>query len=55
MSIVSLQHVQMIVPASQAGEAKRFYGELLGLTGPEIDQLEKTGVIGTKPTGSRII
>ena len=31
MAIVSLQHVQMIVPASQAGEAKRFYGELLGL------------------------
>ena len=31
MAIVSLQHVQMIVPAGQAGEAKRFYGELLGL------------------------
>ena len=34
---------------------KAVYGELLGLTGPEIDLLEKTGTIGTKPTGSRII
>ena len=31
------------------------YGELLGLNGLEIDQLNQTGVIGTKPTGSRII
>ncbi|MCH7953963.1 MAG: VOC family protein [Chloroflexi bacterium] len=31
MSIVSLQHVQMIVPAALADEARRFYGELLGL------------------------
>ena len=31
------------------------YGELLGMTGQEIGQLEKTGIIGTKPTGSRII
>ena len=31
------------------------YGELLGLNGLEIDQLDQTGVIGTKPTGSRII
>ena len=31
------------------------YGELLGLKGLEIDQLNQTGVIGTKPTGSRII
>jgi len=31
MAIVSLQHVQMIVPASQAAEARRFYGDLLGL------------------------
>ena len=31
------------------------YGELLGLTGTEIGQLEKSGTIGTKPTGSRII
>ena len=30
-------------------------GELLGLNGLEIDQLDQTGVIGTKPTGSRII
>ena len=31
------------------------YGELLGMTGQEIGQLEQAGVIGTKPTGSRII
>ncbi len=31
MSIVSLQHVQMIIPAAKADEARRFYGELLGL------------------------
>ena len=31
MAIVSLQHVQMTIPASQAAEARRFYGELLGL------------------------
>jgi len=31
------------------------YGELLGLTSPEIYQLEQNGIIGTKPTGSRII
>ena len=31
MAIVSLQHVQVIIPAGQAGEARRFYGELLGL------------------------
>jgi catechol 2,3-dioxygenase-like lactoylglutathione lyase family enzyme len=31
MSIVSLQHVQLNVPLSRADEAKRFYGELLGL------------------------
>ncbi len=31
MAIVSLQHVQMIVPAAQADEARRFYGEMLGL------------------------
>ena len=31
------------------------YGELLGLTGPELDDLNRTGIIGTKPTGSRII
>ena len=31
------------------------YGELLGLNGLQINQLNQTGVIGTKPTGSRII
>ena len=31
------------------------YGEVLGMTGDEIDRLEERGVIGTKPTGSRII
>ena len=31
------------------------FGGLLGLTGKEIDALESGGVIGTKPTGSRII
>ena len=31
MAIVSLQHVQMIIPAGQAAEARRFYGDLLGL------------------------
>jgi len=31
MAIVSLQHVQMIIPAGKADEARRFYGELLGL------------------------
>ncbi|MEX0684195.1 MAG: VOC family protein [Dehalococcoidia bacterium] len=32
MTIVSLQHVQVNVPAPRATEAKRFYAELLGLT-----------------------
>jgi catechol 2,3-dioxygenase-like lactoylglutathione lyase family enzyme len=31
MTIVSLQHVQLNVPLSRAGEARRFYGDLLGL------------------------
>lgn len=31
MAIVSLQHVQVIIPASLAEEARRFYGELLDL------------------------
>ncbi len=31
MAIVRLQHLQMTIPASQANEARRFYGELLGL------------------------
>jgi benzylsuccinate CoA-transferase BbsF subunit len=43
-------------PSPTLGQHNRdVYGELLGLTGPEIDQLEQTGTIGTKPTGSRII
>ncbi len=33
----------------------QIYGELLGMTTEEISGLEETGVIGTKPTGSRII
>ena len=33
----------------------QIYHELLGMPGKEIAQLEETGVIGTKPTGSRII
>ena len=43
-------------PAPTLGQHNRkVYGELLGLTDGEIDQLEAGGVIGTKPTGSRII
>jgi benzylsuccinate CoA-transferase BbsF subunit len=43
-------------PSPTLGQHNRdVYGVLLGLTGPEIDHLEQTGVIGTKPTGSRII
>ncbi|HAA94881.1 MAG TPA: CoA transferase [Dehalococcoidia bacterium] len=43
-------------PAPTLGQHNRgVYGELLGLTGDQIDQLEQTGIIGTKPTGSRII
>ena len=43
-------------PAPTLGQHNReLYGELLGLTGAAIDQLEQTGTIGTKPTGSRII
>ena len=33
----------------------QIYHELLGIPGEEIAQLVETGVIGTKPTGSRII
>ena len=33
----------------------QIYGRLLGLTEDEISGLERAGVIGTKPTGSRII
>lgn len=43
-------------PAPTLGQHNRqVYSELLGLTAAEIDQLEADGVIGTKPTGSRII
>ncbi|PKB73152.1 MAG: hypothetical protein BZY75_03330 [SAR202 cluster bacterium Io17-Chloro-G7] len=33
----------------------QIYGQLLGMSEEEISGLEETGVIGTKPTGSRII
>ena len=43
-------------PSPTLGQHNReVYSELLGLTGIEIDQLDETGIIGTKPTGSRII
>ena len=43
-------------PAPTLGQHNRhIYRELLGLTDGEIDELEAGGVIGTKPTGSRII
>ena len=43
-------------PSPTLGQHNRqVYGELLGLTRAEIDRLEQDGVIGTKPTGSRII
>ena len=43
-------------PSPTLGQHNRqVYGELLGITPAEIDRLEQDGVIGTKPTGSRII
>ena len=43
-------------PAPMLGQHNRdVYGGLLGLSGAEIDALESGGVIGVKPTGSRII
>ena len=43
-------------PSPTLGQHNRdVFGGLLGLTGREIDALEEGGVIGTKPTGSRII
>ena len=34
---------------------RQIYGELLGIPAEDIDDLETQGIIGTKPTGSRII
>ncbi len=43
-------------PSPTLGQHNRqIYRELLGLSEEEIDGLEENGVIGTKPTGSRII
>lgn len=43
-------------PTPTLGQHNRqIYGQLLGLTEGEIADLEQRGVIGTKPTGSRII
>ncbi len=47
MSIVSLQHVQMIIPAGMADEARRFYGELLDLAEmPRPQSLSDSGRAG---------
>lgn len=47
MAIVGLHHVQMNVPASLADEAKRFYGELLGLEEmPRPQSLSEAGRAG---------
>ena len=43
-------------PAPSLGEHNRqIYGSLLGMTEGDISCLERDGVIGVKPTGSRII
>ncbi len=43
-------------PSPTLGQHNReIFGGLLGLSGGEIDALESNGVIGTRPTGSRII
>ena len=43
-------------PSPTLGQHNRqVFGGLLGLTAEEVDALESGGVIGTKPTGSRII
>ena len=47
MAIVSLQHVQMIIPAGKADEARRFYGELLDLEEmPRPQSLSDAGRVG---------
>lgn len=48
MAIRSLHHVQVNVPAAKADEARRFYGELLGLEPMERPQsLSDAGRSGT--------
>lgn len=43
-------------PAPTLGQHNhQIYSQLLGLSNSEIEELERDGVIGTKPTGSRII
>jgi len=43
-------------PSPTLGQHNRqIYGELLGIPAEDIDALETQGIIGTKPTGSRII
>jgi benzylsuccinate CoA-transferase BbsF subunit len=43
-------------PAPTLGQHNhQIYSQLLGLTDSEIEELEQDGVIGTRPTGSRII
>jgi CoA:oxalate CoA-transferase len=43
-------------PAPTLGQHNhQVYNELLGMPDEEIAALEQAGVIGTKPTGSRII
>ncbi len=53
---MSVTHGEVRWAAPALGQHNRLvYGEVLGMTGDEIDRLEERGVIGTKPTGSRII
>jgi crotonobetainyl-CoA:carnitine CoA-transferase CaiB-like acyl-CoA transferase len=43
-------------PSPSLGEHNwHVYGQLLGMANEDISQLEIDGVIGVKPTGSRII
>lgn len=47
MTIVSLQHVQVEVPAARAAEARRFYADLLGLAEMQRPQsLSDAGRVG---------